>query len=154
LQQDLAERARRLRPSGAVADEDANQRLLSFGVAQKQLAQAKAEDALLKAGAWKVDKDIVAANVALAEAQILQTKTGLDRVLVRGARAGVILEVNVREGEYVGTPPGQALMLLGAIDEKVHVRVDIDEHDIPRFQKGAPAHASPRGNPAISYPLR
>src|SRR5262249_7209954 len=133
LQQDLAERARRLRPSGAVADEDANQRLLSFGVAQKQLAQAKAEDALLKTGAWKVDKDIVAANVALAEAQILQTKTDLDRVLVRAPRAGVILQVNVREGEYVGTPPGQALMLLGAIDEKVHVRVDIDEHDIPRF---------------------
>jgi hypothetical protein len=45
-------------------------------------------------------------------------------------------------------------MLLGAINERVHVRVDIDEHDILRFQKSAPAHASPRGNPRIVYPLR
>src|SRR5262249_41633835 len=32
--------------------------------------------------------------------------------------------------------------------------VDVDEHDIPRFRKGAKAHASPRGNPALVYPLR
>jgi multidrug resistance efflux pump len=154
LQQDLAGRARRLRPSGAMNDEDVNQRLLTLDVARQQLAQAKAEDALLKSGAWRFDKDIAAANVALAEAQVQQTKTDLDRVLVRAPRDGVILQVNVREGEYVGTPPGQALMLLGAINEKVHVRVDIDEHDIPRFQQSTAAHASPRGNPRIVYPLR
>jgi len=154
LQLDLSERARRLRPSGAMAEEDVVQRRLTVGVAEKQLAQTKAEDALLKAGAWKFDKDIAAANVILAEAQVQQTKTELDRVLVRAPREGVILQVNVREGEYVGTPPGQALMLLGAINDKVHVRVDLDEHDIPRFVKGAPAQASPRGNPRIVYPLR
>jgi multidrug resistance efflux pump len=153
VQQDLAERARRLRPSGAMTDEDVNQRLLTLGVARRQLAQAKAEDALLKSGAWKFDKEIAQANIALAEAQVQQTKTDLDRVLVRAPRDGVILQVNVREGEYVGTPPGQALMLLGAINEKLHIRVDIDEHDIPRFHKGAAAQASPRGNPRIVYPL-
>jgi multidrug resistance efflux pump len=154
VQEDLAERARRLRPSGALADEDVNQRLLSLKVARQQLAQAKAEDALLKSGAWRFDKDIAAANVALAEAQVQQTRTDLDRVLVRAPRDGMVLQVNVRPGEYVGTPPGQALMLLGATNEKVHVRVDIDEHDIPRFHKGAPAQASPRGNPRLVYPLR
>ena len=45
-------------------------------------------------------------------------------------------------------------MMLGAIHEKVHLRVDIDEHDIPRFVKGAAAKASPRGHPEISYPLK
>jgi multidrug resistance efflux pump len=154
VQEDLAERARRLQPRGAISDEDTYQRMLTLGVARKQLAQAKAEDALVKAGAWKFDKDIAGASVALAEAQVEQTKTDLDRVLVRAPRDGVILQVNVREGEYVGTPPGQALMLLGAVNEKVHIRVDIDEHDIPRFQKGAAAHAAPRGNPGITYPLR
>jgi multidrug resistance efflux pump len=153
VQQDLAERARRLRPSGAMGDEDVNQRVLALGVARQQLAQAKAEDALLKSGAWKYDKEIAQASIALAEAQVQQTKTDLDRVLVRAPRDGVILQVNVREGEYVGTPPGQALMLLGAINEKLHIRVDIDEHDIPRYHKGAAATASPRGNPRIVYPL-
>jgi multidrug resistance efflux pump len=154
MQQDLAVRARRLGPSGAMAEEDVSQRALASAVAAQQLAQAKAENALLKAGAWQFDKDIARAAVALAEAQVLQTKTDLDRVLVRAPRDGMILQVNVREGEYVGTPPGQALMVLGAINEKVHIRVDIDEHDIPRFIKGAPAKASPRGHPHIAYPLK
>jgi multidrug resistance efflux pump len=154
LQEDLAERARLLRPSGAVAQEEANQRALTSAMAGQQLAQARAEDALLRAGAWRFDKDIARATVVQAEAQVLQTRTDLDRMLVRAPRDGVILQVNVREGEYVGTPPGQALMMLGAIDEKVHLRVDVDEHDIPRFVKGAAAWASPRGHPQIAYPLK
>jgi multidrug resistance efflux pump len=154
LQQDLAARARRLVPSGAMAEEDVNQRSLARGVARQQLAQAVAEDALLKAGAWQYDKDIAKAAIAQAEAQVVQTKTDLDRTLVRAPRDGMILQVNVREGEYVGTPPGQALMVLGAINNKVHVRVDIDEHDIPRFSRGTPAKASPRGHPSLVYPLK
>jgi HlyD family secretion protein len=59
----------------------------------------------------------------------------------------------VRPGEYVGAPPSQALMVLGATDKVVHVRVDIDEHDIPRFKAGAPAEASLRGAPEKKYPL-
>src|SRR5262249_59535202 len=42
--------------------------------------------------------------------------------------------------------------------EKMNVRVDIDENDIPRaqraFQRGAPAFASPRGDPSLKYPLQ
>jgi multidrug resistance efflux pump len=154
MQQDLADRARRLGPSGAMAEEDVNQRSLASAVAGRQLAQAHAEDSLLKSGAWRFDKEISRAAVTLAEAQVLQTKTDLDRVLIRAPRDGTILQVNVREGEYVGTPPGQALMILGAVNNKVHLRVDIDEHDIPRFVKGARAAASPRGHPEISYPLK
>jgi hypothetical protein len=37
--------------------------------------------------------------------------------------------------------------------EKLHVRVDIDEHDIPRFRPGAPARAMLRGNPGVEFPL-
>jgi multidrug resistance efflux pump len=153
LQQDLADRANRV-TTGAITEEDMSQRMLATTVADRQLAQAQAEDKLLKAGAWSFDKDIAKASVAQAEAQLLQTRTDLDRMLVRAPRDGTILQVNVREGEYVGTPPGQALMMLGAVNDRVHLRVDIDEHDIPRFVKGAAAKASPRGHPEISYPLK
>jgi multidrug resistance efflux pump len=152
-QQDLATRGQWLQPSGAMAEEDVNQRSLATQVARRQLIQARAEHALLMAGAWGADKEIARANVALAEAQFTQIRTDLDRVLVRAPCDGVVLQVNVRPGEYVGTPPGQALMVLGAVVEKVHVRVDIDEHDIPRFRKGAPARAALRGDPRQSYPL-
>jgi HlyD family secretion protein len=153
LQKDMAERARKLLPSRAMAVEDVNQRILGTEVAKKQLAQATRDLELLKAGAWKPDIEIARAQVKQAEAQIQQTKTDLDRLLVRAPRDGVVLQVNVREGEYVGLPPTQALVVLGDINKRVHVRVDIDEHDIPRFRKDAPAQASLRGTPHIKYPL-
>jgi multidrug resistance efflux pump len=152
LQQDLAQRARRLRPSGAMADEDVNQRLLTLEIARQQLSQAESDLALLKAGAWNPDKEIARAAVAQARAQVGQTQTDLERALVRAPVDGDVLQVNVRPGEYVGTPPSQALVVLGNVHQ-LHVRVDIDEHDIPRFRKGAPARATLRGNPQLSYPL-
>ena len=63
------------------------------------------------------------------------------------------MQVNVRPGEFVGAPPSQALMVLGH-SAKLHVRVDVDEHDIPRFRKDTPAVASPRGSPDVKYPLK
>jgi multidrug efflux pump subunit AcrA (membrane-fusion protein) len=154
LQKDLADRAQRMIDSRAISEEDYRQRLLATEVALQQLKQAKADLALLKAGAWGYDLNIARAAVKLAEAQVEQIQTDLDRALVRAPMDAVVLQVNVRPGEYVGTPPGQALIVLGATDKTVHVRVDIDEHDIARFRKGGPARASVRGTPQITYPLK
>jgi multidrug resistance efflux pump len=152
-QQDLATRAHRLAPSGAMAQEDVRQRQLSLAVARQQLMQAQANLALLKAGAWSPDKVIAQTAIEQARAQLEQTKTDLERALVRAPVNGKVLQVNVRPGEYVGTPPSQALIVLGDISKQVHIRVDIDEHDIPRFKPGAPAKASLRGSPETAYPL-
>ena len=43
--------------------------------------------------------------------------------------------------------------MLGNI-ERLHVRVDIDEFDIPRFDPGAAASAVPRGSLQERYPLK
>jgi multidrug efflux pump subunit AcrA (membrane-fusion protein) len=156
MQMDMADRNRRLTGTQAVSTEDYTQRRLAAEAARQQLAQSKAQDALLKAGAWQKDLDIARANVALAQAQANQIRTDLDRALVRAPVDGRVLQVNVRPGEYVGTPPSQALIVLGSV-AKLHVRVDIDEHDIPRaythFQRGVPAFASPRGDPKLRVPL-
>lgn len=153
MQHDLAERARRLVNSRAMADEDVNQRQLALEVARQQLAQAKADYELLKAGAWGPDKKIAYAAVLQSRSQIEQTRIELDRLVVRAPVDGDVLQVNVRPGEYVGTPPNQALIVLGSVHE-LHVRVDIDEHDIPRYRRGSPAQAMVRGNPQVSFPLR
>ncbi|MFN9277769.1 MAG: hypothetical protein ACK6D2_18775, partial [Planctomycetota bacterium] len=55
-------------------------------------------------------------------------------------------------GEFVGAPPNQPLVVVGNI-EKLHVRVDIDEYDITRFDQAASATALPRGNLQQHYPL-
>ena len=137
-----------------MSPEDVNQRVLTVEVARMQLAQATRDYELLKAGAWKPDLDIAQTQVDLAKAMIEQTRTDLERLLVRAPKDGVVLQVNVREGEYVGAPPSQALVVLGDINKRVHVRVDIDEHDIPRFKKDVPAQASVRGTPQIKFPLK
>ena len=153
LQSDVADRDRRLVLSRSVSQEEYRQHDLSFQVARQQETQAQMELDLLKAGAWKYDKDIAQAAVDAAKAQAEQIETDIRRALVRAPVDGVVLQVNVHPGEFVGTPPSQALIVLGAIDHFVQVRVDVDEHDIPRFRKGAQAQASLRGTPEISYPL-
>ena len=132
LQRDLAERTRRLIATRSVSEEDYRQRALTMAVAQMQLVQAQSEEKLIKAGAWEPDKAIARANVALVKAQIEQTKTDLERSLVRAPMDGKVLQVNVRTGEFAGAPPSQALIVLGSV-KSLHVRVDIDEHDIPRL---------------------
>jgi HlyD family secretion protein len=153
LQSDVADRDRRLVLSRSVSQEEYRQHDLSYQVARQQETQAQMELDLLKAGAWKYDKEIAQAAVGAAKAQAEQMETDIRRALVTAPVDGVVLQVNVHPGEYVGTPPSQALIVLGAIDRFVQVRVDVDEHDIPRFKNGAPARASLRGTPEISYTL-
>jgi multidrug resistance efflux pump len=86
-------------------------------------------------------------------AQVEQTEIELQRLEVQALVDGEVLQVNVRPGEYVGAPPNQALVVLGSV-QRLHVRVDVDEHDIPRFRPGAPARAMLRGDPRREFALR
>ena len=52
-----------------------------------------------------------------------------------------------------GAPPSQALVVLGNVTQ-LHVRVDVDEYDIPRFIAEAPARATLKGQPDGFFPLR
>jgi HlyD family secretion protein len=120
--------------------------------AQAALERRQADLELLEAGSWQYDRDVAAAAVDRAQAEVDRIEIDLDRLIVRSLVAGRVLQVNVRPGEFVGTPPNQPLVILGNID-RLHVRVDIDEYDIPRFHEGLPAVAVPRGNLQQRYPL-
>ena len=120
--------------------------------AQAHLAQVEAQLALLKAGAWKYELEIAQANVTKAKAEVQRVQTDLDRLTVRALVDGEVLQVNVRPGQFVASPSMEPLMLLGSTD-KLHVRVDIDEYDIPRFQPGSPAKAKLKGYSQESYDL-
>jgi multidrug resistance efflux pump len=112
--------------------------------AKALLEQAEAELALLNAGTWNHDKLVARAAIEQAQAHLDATATEVDRLTVRALVAGEVLLVNVRPGEYVATPAPDPLILLGDVS-RLHVRVDIDEHDIPRFRAGSPAKAVLRG---------
>jgi multidrug resistance efflux pump len=150
---DQLKRGEELISTRVVTEEDLIQRQKAFQAAEAQLARAKAQDRLLKAGAWQYDKLVASAAVDQAVAQIDQVKADLDRLSVRALVDGEVLQVNVRPGEFVAAPSSQALIVLGNVDE-LHARVDIDEHDIPRFSPGSPAVAMLRGLPGKEFRLR
>jgi multidrug efflux pump subunit AcrA (membrane-fusion protein) len=125
----------------------------ALAAAQAVLDKSQADLDLLKAGSWQYDRDVVSEAIEKAEADVAKAEIELDRLVVRALVAGEVLQVKVRPGEYVGTPPNQPLIILGNI-ETLHVRVDIDEYDIPRFRSDVPATAVPRGNLQVRYPLR
>nr|BAL54023.1 hypothetical conserved protein [uncultured Planctomycetota bacterium] len=155
LAEDLFLRVQRVWPTGNVAEEEYSQKRLQRDVAQRQFEQAEAELRLLEAGAWERDKAMARAQAEQAKAQVGILETEIERALVRAPMDGIILQRNVRPGEYIAvsfpgaTPP----FVLGDMSQ-VHVRVDIDEYDIPRFRPGAPAKAYVRGYPRYEYHLR
>ena len=124
----------------------------AFAAARAGLEKSQADLDLLKAGSWQYDRDVAAEAISKAEADVAKIEVELDRLIVRSLVAGRVLQVNVRPGEFVGTPPNQPLVIVGNVD-MLHVRVDVDEFDIPRFRPDVPATAVPRGNLQVRYPL-
>jgi HlyD family secretion protein len=150
---DQYERAKRLVETETLAREEYVIRQQAYELAVQDRTRAQAEYELLKAGAWKPDIEVAKAAVIEARAQIEQVKTEIDRATVAAPVDGVVLQVNVRAGERVSDRDAKALMVLGDIST-YHVRIDIDERDIARFRRGAPAKASPRGDTAHEMTMR
>jgi HlyD family secretion protein len=146
--------AESLQDKRAMSAEDLSKRRWAVVTNDAKLAQARAQLALRKAGAWKPDVDIARAQVVTAEAQLKQTEIDIARLTLRALVSGQILQVNIRLGEFaqagVLTTP---LLLLGNV-EPLHVRVDIDENDAWRVRPEAAAMASMRGNRELKTPLQ
>ena len=167
-QQKLYDRYRKLAASNAISEDEITRREAALETAKALLLKAEADRKLLGAGTWEYDAAIAAATTLTARAQLEQTRTERQRLTMlapygRAVRADRmepdpattfdVLQVNIRPGEYVGVTSGQALIVLGNLG-RLHVRVDIDETDIARFQTGFTGVAKPRGNPNQSFPLK
>ncbi len=152
-QKDVWERTRELVSRKVLGQEEFVQRQQAFLAAKATLAQTEAEDAKLRAGTWREDLAVLEAQLARAESLREQAAIEIDRLHIRAPIDGTVLKVDVRPGEYVGTPPGQTLLVLGDLSE-LHVRVDIDEQDLPRFRPGLPGAGYVRGDANTAIPLR
>lgn len=99
-------------------------------------------------------------DVAVADAQLLaaselaaQTRVQLARLTVRAPRAGTILQVNVRPGEYASATPKVAPLVLGDVDQ-LQVRAEVDEQNASRLRPGESATAYLKGNASEPITLR
>lgn len=88
------------------------------------------------------------ADRARADAAIASARTEIARREIRAPRAGEILQVRTRPGQYVTAGPGpnsaDPPITMGET-RPLHVRVDVDETEIGRVAPGADAMVSIRG---------
>ncbi len=93
------------------------------------------------------------ADVRLANTQRDEAKVLLERLTVRAPRAGTILQVDVRAGEYAMVGAQDPFILLGDTDS-FQVRADIDEVNAPLAEPNSPAVAYLKGSTERSIPLQ
>ena len=135
---------------GTASDYDKDR--YAFQAAKANLAKAVADLNRIKI-TWEADKTVSKAAVAMADSQLESTKIQLERLTVRALSDGEILQVNVRPGQFAAALWNQALVVIGDIN-RLHVRVDIDENDVPLFKADSQAVARLRGRPGVSFPIK
>lgn len=103
-------------------------------------------------------------NVKVAQGNLQVAKVNVERSIIRSPMEATILQVNSSVGEIAPAVPiamsqtvslssqRGSLIVIGRVDP-LQVRVDIDEEDIWRFERGAKATAFVRGNSHINFPL-
>jgi HlyD family secretion protein len=116
------------------------------------LERAKADLARVQAGSWEQDIKVAEAELARAQAQVDKAKLDLDRLTVRALVEGQVLKVDVRPGQLATTVWNTAMVVLGDLT-RLHVRVDLDEHDLHKFREGIRAFGTPRGRPQDLFEL-
>lgn len=158
--QQQAQRAQALRAKDAISDEEFDVRTFASAMASARVTEAEAKlrdtraalDLLAgKEGAPRLD--VQRAAIEQARAAVAKEEVALDMHVIRAPLDATVLQVKIRVGEFAAAAVLQnALMILGVTDP-LHVRVDIDESEIPRFQSGSKAYASVRGRPEVQVPI-
>jgi len=118
----------------AISVEELDRRRYAVQIAKAKLAQAKAD-------------------VISAKAQIKETETNLDRIIVRAPVDGEVLQLKIHPGEFAPAGATQTPLILFGNVNPLNVRVDVDENDAWRVRANTPAVAFLRGNREIKTDL-
>jgi RND family efflux transporter MFP subunit len=129
-----------------------------LGDAQTQLQIYKGVDdprAMMKGELLKRESAVAVAKAGLAEAesQALASKTTLERMTIRAPIAGTVLQSKARAGEFAPAQVMSTPLMVVGTTSPLAVRVDIDENDAWRVERGKAAVGALRGNTSITFPL-
>ncbi len=150
--EDMVQIADRLKVGAAITQREADRRKGVLRASKARLngaharyALAEANRALIIEGDGGASIAVELATVEQAKAVVTLAETELGLRIVRAPIDGTVLQINVRMGEYAlaGTSL-QGLIVMGQL-QPLHVRVDIDEADVPRYNAGGTVTASLRG---------
>lgn len=155
------DRATSLKGTFALSEEELDNRNLTFEVAKAKATEAEAIVAESKANLELLTGSAHPATIEVQKAAILQAQANLDKAQTELAlrtivapKDGTILGVRIRVGEFVPAAVLSTPFITMGVIDPLHLRVEIDESEIPRFQPGAPAYASVRGKPEGKVPVQ
>jgi HlyD family secretion protein len=100
----------------------------------------------------RADVIIAKAQLEAAEAQVTHTILMLERLSICAPQNGIILQNNIRKGEFVEAGRTSA-MILGNL-ERLQVRAEVDEQNASYILPHAAASAFPKNNSSLEIPLR
>lgn len=158
LELDLAEyqneMVQRLPDGRAISEEEKKKRYFSYEQARANWQQAKADYDKIQKGTWGPDLEIAKKEVTEALAHIQQVKTEIDRTCINSPIDATVLQVNIRPGEFASSSTSNTpLMIIGNTDE-LHLRVSINQLDIPYFEPNSPAVAFYQDSSEKMIPLK
>jgi multidrug efflux pump subunit AcrA (membrane-fusion protein) len=143
----------------AITERELSRRRNALRAADARVNEARARLQRAEADLALIDPAQNGAGLKVDEAAVAQSRSALalataehERLTVRAPRAGTVLTVGIRAGEFAAQAGQTAPITMGLI-APLHVRVEIDEADIPRFRAGAPAFAARRGAIGERIPL-
>jgi len=154
------ERGQPLLRSAAISAEEMDTRRLALRINEARVLEAnsrvqEAIGMLDKIAGAKGSPTLDAQQAAIeqARANLNKEHVAVDMHTIRAPLDATVLQVRIRVGEFAPAAVlSDALMVLGVVDP-LHIRVDIDESEIPRFHPGAKAYASVRGRANVQVPL-
>ena len=94
-----------------------------------------------------------AANYKSLRAKIKQNKIQINRASVVAPRDGEVLKVNIRSGEFISTNSETSPLILGS-NNKLQIRIDIDEINASNYHPGVKAMASLKGDSNKRFPIK
>lgn len=99
-------------------------------------------------------RELAQQRIDITKGQIVVVKTDIERAHITAPIDGEVLQVNIRVGQTAVLNAVDKLPLILFGDTSIyHLRVDIDENNAWRYQKGSPATAFVRGNSKLFIPL-
>jgi multidrug resistance efflux pump len=131
--QDMLKSIESVKDQRAISQDDLRNRRNDVAVSQAQVAAAEAQS-------------------QSAQADVKQTEMLIERLSVRAPRAGTILQLNIREGEFAAPTNRTSPIVLGDLTS-FQVRADVDEQNAVHIKKKQKATAYLKGDSKNSYPL-
>lgn len=147
------ERVLNLPDPRAVSMEEQNARRFRLEQSLAKLAEAEANLEKIKAGAWKPDLKIARFNALQAEADYEALKSEVQRTTIRAPIDGTVLQVKIHVGEFSSPTANLAPLMIIGDTTAMHLKVGINQLEVPHFSEKAPAVAFLQGDARKKYDL-